>query len=256
MLAGSSSLTPPRRAVRITRPEPPGATSKAVRTARVGGAEIVIYDEIGAFGILAKAFLDELKARSLYEPSLVVVVADHGEAFFEHGKVLHSTVHREVLEVPLLVRWPGGRHGGERRTTPSGAVDLAPTLLAAAGIEAPDLPGTPLRARPRERPVFSGVTSKSIVVGKVHAIFDVRTGEGELYHLGRDPRERNDLAAAHPHAIGVPVPGGALRIHEPDATGTGELVYRGPNVMLGYATNAADLALGLSGRRTRSKRVA
>lgn len=48
-----------------------------------------------------------------------------------------------------------------------------------------------------------------------------------------------DLAAERPEAIGVPIPGGALAI---DADG--ELVYRGPNVMLGYASDPSDLALG------------
>lgn len=53
------------------------------------------------------------------------------------------------------------------------------------------------------------------------------------------------LAAEHPEAIGVPIPGGAFTLR-PDADvtepGVGELVYRGPNVMLGYADAAADLA--------------
>lgn len=53
-----------------------------------------------------------------------------------------------------------------------------------------------------------------------------------------------DQAASYPHAIGVPIPGGAFRINAPDDDGVGELVYRGPNVMLGYASNAADLSLG------------
>lgn len=55
-----------------------------------------------------------------------------------------------------------------------------------------------------------------------------------------------DLAATHPQAIGVPVPGGSFRIKpladQPE--GTGELVYAGPNVMLGYAESPADLGLG------------
>lgn len=54
------------------------------------------------------------------------------------------------------------------------------------------------------------------------------------------------LATIRPESIGVPVPGGSLRIDPvPGApSGTGELVFRGPNVMLGYANGPADLALG------------
>ncbi|MGN9779494.1 AMP-binding protein [Micromonospora sp. H33] len=56
-----------------------------------------------------------------------------------------------------------------------------------------------------------------------------------------------DLALDHPATIGVPVPGGAFRLapvaDHPDPD-VGELVYSGPNVMLGYAHSPADLALG------------
>ncbi|GAB5078446.1 AMP-binding protein [Arthrobacter sp. AD-310] len=53
-----------------------------------------------------------------------------------------------------------------------------------------------------------------------------------------------DLAADHPGTIGVPVPGGAFRIEPVEDLEDGELVYSGPNVMLGYAEHPADLALG------------
>ena len=54
------------------------------------------------------------------------------------------------------------------------------------------------------------------------------------------------LATTRPHAIGVPIPGGHLRLAPVDgvADGVGELVYSGPNVMMGYAEHAADLARG------------
>jgi acyl-CoA synthetase (AMP-forming)/AMP-acid ligase II len=52
------------------------------------------------------------------------------------------------------------------------------------------------------------------------------------------------LAAARPTAIGVAIPGGELAIDAPAGTEVGELVYRGPNVMLGYAEGPDDLALG------------
>ena len=55
-----------------------------------------------------------------------------------------------------------------------------------------------------------------------------------------------DLACAHPAAIGVPIPGGSFSIAPVDGTAddVGELIYSGPNVMLGYAYSPADLALG------------
>ncbi|MEW6474968.1 MAG: AMP-binding protein [Actinomycetota bacterium] len=59
------------------------------------------------------------------------------------------------------------------------------------------------------------------------------------------------LAGRYPEAIGIPVPGGAFRLEPfgdhgagPDGGEVGELVYTGPNVMLGYAEGPADLALG------------
>ncbi len=55
-----------------------------------------------------------------------------------------------------------------------------------------------------------------------------------------------ELAFDNPHCIGVPIPGGEFRI-EPTGDGrdgVGELVYRGPNVMMGYASTPHDLALG------------
>lgn len=54
------------------------------------------------------------------------------------------------------------------------------------------------------------------------------------------------LARVRPGAVGVPIPGGALEVQPVDghADGVGELVYTGPNVMMGYATSDADLADG------------
>ena len=51
------------------------------------------------------------------------------------------------------------------------------------------------------------------------------------------------LAQRHPGAIGLAIPGGQLAVDAPDGE-IGELTYRGPNVMMGYAHHAPDLALG------------
>ena len=73
------------------------------------------------------------------------------------------------------------------------------------------------------------------------------------------------LAPQHPQAIGVAIPGGAFRLEPLDAPGgrggdpdgdVGELVYSGPNVMLGYAERAADLVLGRTLHELRTGDVA
>jgi len=53
-----------------------------------------------------------------------------------------------------------------------------------------------------------------------------------------------DLAVVHPEAVGVPIPQGAFRLDGAGPDGVGELVYSGPNVMMGYALEPADLARG------------
>lgn len=53
-----------------------------------------------------------------------------------------------------------------------------------------------------------------------------------------------ELAAEHPECIGIPVPGGHFTLEPVDDGAAEELVYHGPNVMLGYATRPAELALG------------
>jgi arylsulfatase A-like enzyme len=63
------------------------------------------------------------------------VVADHGEAFGEHGAWGHSqNLFREVLDIPLLIRPPGGKGGGRRVSEPVSLIDILPTLRDVAGL--------------------------------------------------------------------------------------------------------------------------
>ncbi|MCE5290033.1 MAG: AMP-binding protein [Nocardiaceae bacterium] len=67
-----------------------------------------------------------------------------------------------------------------------------------------------------------------------------------------------DLAGAHPECIGVPIPGGSFRIEPMEGLdeGTGELVYYGPNVMMGYAQTSDDLANGREVQELRTGDIA
>ena len=75
-------------------------------------------------------------ALDLWEHTVVIVTADHGEEFLEHGQIGHErTVSREVLAIPLLVHAPGVAPRVESRTV--GLADLVPTVLELTGVDSP-----------------------------------------------------------------------------------------------------------------------
>lgn len=147
----------------------------------------------------------ELDAQGLAETTVVVVTSDHGEAFFEHGAPLHTTLHEEVVRVPLIVRAPGGA-AGKRAGGLVTLADVAPTLLELAGLEpGKELQGRSLAAVLREWPARAtgsvlGVSLQRTLYREgdmkyIEAgLFPGREDEprGELYELSADARERQN----------------------------------------------------------------
>jgi len=82
--------------------------------------------------------LTTLRSGGLYDQSLIVVVADHGESFGEHGERSHGLfLYDETLHVPLLIKAPGIGATHSLIENRVGLVDIAPTLLQEVGIDAP-----------------------------------------------------------------------------------------------------------------------
>src|SRR4051812_46904672 len=80
--------------------------------------------------------LDHLAARGLDRSTLVVITSDHGEEFLDHGSWEHQkTLYEEVVRVPLALRGPGV--GARREHAQVSLADVAPTILAFAGVTAP-----------------------------------------------------------------------------------------------------------------------
>jgi arylsulfatase A-like enzyme len=90
--------------------------------------------------------LDELDQFGLRDKTIVVVVADHGEEFLEHGDLSHArTLFDEILRVPLMLRIPGV--APRTVDAPVELIDLAPTLLARMHVAAdPRMQGRDLLA--------------------------------------------------------------------------------------------------------------
>ena len=97
-------------------------------------AEIRSVDQ--AFAIL----LAGLEGLGLDDDALIVFTSDHGEEFGEHGVVgWHShTLYDELLRVPLVIRFPGGRYAGTTVNAQVRLLDLAPTVLGVAGVDVPE----------------------------------------------------------------------------------------------------------------------
>ncbi|KAB2966141.1 MAG: sulfatase [Thermoanaerobaculia bacterium] len=86
----------------------------------------------------------EIERLGLADEVTLIVTADHGEEFLEHGRLAHTQIYRENLHVPLLVLSPG-IDAPRRIGAPVGLVDLLPTLVDLAGLERPAvLAGTSL----------------------------------------------------------------------------------------------------------------
>jgi len=112
---------------RATTPDPP--PSGLAHHRRLYAGEVAHVDaEIGRF-------LDALRAEGRYDRSLIVVTADHGEEFLDHGGWWHGTsLYEEQIHVPLLVKLPGNARAGTRVPWQVRSVDIAPTVVATAGL--------------------------------------------------------------------------------------------------------------------------
>ena len=166
------------------------------------------------------AFVAVLRERGLYDPTLLVVLADHGEELGERGELGHARdLYCETLAIPLLVKPPRAREA-RRVAAPVGMVDLAPTILRAAGLDTRGLPGRDLLSldpgdlSTAQRPLFAHLSYErrralAVVRGGWQLVLPLagpRGGNPELYDLAGSPpggcRETDNLAWANPVRAG------------------------------------------------------
>lgn len=136
----------------------------------------------------------------------IIVTADHGEAFDEHGARYHGTsLYEEQVRVPLIVRLPGQAARVVR--SPVSLLDLSPTILSLAGTSLPaELSGLPLYPladdKLAKRAVFAEFEALRMVVqGTRKLLCDITRGRCSVYDLSRDGKEQNDIAASAPDTL-------------------------------------------------------
>jgi choline-sulfatase len=167
-----------------------------------------LYDsEISYHDLHFRAIMAALEKRGLAQDTMIVVVADHGEEFWDHGSVGHGhSVYEELLRIPMVIRVPGVTTAPRRIQASSGLVDIVPTVLDALGQPLPQgLSGRSLlpqlRGEHGDAPpvVVSGFMDdwRTIVIGDLKLI--QRSEKHFMVHdLTADPHEQRDLAGARP----------------------------------------------------------
>jgi arylsulfatase A-like enzyme len=168
-----------------------------------------------------KAFGDligGLKDLDLYDKTLIILMSDHGEEFYEHGGFAHGqTLYQEQVKHLFIVKLPHQLNAGHIVEANVQEIDIFPTLLDLAGEAIPAyLSGKSLKGplllpdsidSPFHPEIFletgPNLNKKAIVDGKWKLIHtgtewtdDVR--EYELYALESDPREQTDLIGRSP----------------------------------------------------------
>jgi arylsulfatase A-like enzyme/Flp pilus assembly protein TadD len=191
------------------------------------------YDgEIAYADAMLGRLFGSLKEAGLYQGSLIAMMADHGEAFGEHGERTHGILlYDETIHVPLLIKLPGSARPHnhkekEKSNTRVGLVDITPTILDVAGIPIPkEMQGQSLLAaiettqsgkepgtgnetdidNNKDRAIYSETdyphrafkwsSLRSLRTGKYLAI---EAPKRELYDQAADPKALSNLAAASP----------------------------------------------------------
>jgi choline-sulfatase len=160
-----------------------------------------------ADGVVGK-LLDALRAKKLFDDAIVIVTADHGESLGAHGEDTHGIfLYDETIHIPLLLKLLQQQLAGKRVTARVRALDIAPTVLEAAGIPVPsqmqgqsllriakaatnaDLPAYSRSDLPQQ--AFGWSAIESWRTGKY---LYIRAPKPELYDLSADPGATHNLS--------------------------------------------------------------
>ncbi len=205
------------------------------RPEQVDELKALYADEVRFLDRELGVFLDQLERSGLYDELTIVVTADHGEEFYEHGGFWHgTTLYDEQIHVPLLVKLPNRDLAGTRVPWQVRLIDVAPTMASIAGVTPPAgwegedlLPSVrrwlleasppvaaPCTPHPLERPVIAeqDFEGNQIAALRAGGMKWIRANEGNprglptasLFDVVVDAGENANLAAGEGTICGAP----------------------------------------------------
>ena len=148
--------------------------------------------------------LDHLADKKLESKTMVILVADHGEEFKDHGGTRHGhTLYEELVHIPLIIRGPG--LSPRRVNSLVAETDIAPTILALAGLpKAPSFKGqalplihrVPLTASNRSvflESYYENTCLRGVRTSDWKLVNDCNEDSWQLFDLSTDPKETKDV---------------------------------------------------------------
>ncbi len=158
--------------------------------------------------------IEALKAAGRYDDTVIALVADHGEEFYEHKGWWHgTTLYDEQSHVPVIVKLPRNAKAGTRVKSPAQLLDVAPTLVAAAGVAAPkawqgrDLfsdtpaPEALFQEEDHEGNVLHSIRNERWKLILANAGNPRGLAPTELYDMQADPKETKNVAESNPAIV-------------------------------------------------------
>lgn len=161
-----------------------------------------------------KELFEHLKSLDIYNDTIIVILSDHGEEFFEHGRFDHlDGLYEEYIHVPLMFKFTHSQYGGKVPGENTETIDVFPTLLEALEIPLKHRisgkslmrlikPGSKKPLKKREMYVFSQSAAKFAVKknkvklllrGRVDHQLKGKIPRIEIYDLSKDPNEKHPV---------------------------------------------------------------
>ena len=158
------------------------------------------YNSILVADLFLKSLIEQYKQLGLYKNTVFVIVGDHGEAFREHDQWAHSSVvHKEVLQIPLVIHAPSLIRTSRRVKVPVNQLDLLPTIVDLLGFSITNntFLGQSLLSLKNERDLFASCWRHQDCLTKYNAQFKFLHFFGnkqeQAYDLVKDPFEKTNI---------------------------------------------------------------
>jgi arylsulfatase A-like enzyme len=159
--------------------------------------------------IFLESLFDQYKDLGLYEDTVFIILADHGEGFGEHGIYTHGNLpYEEGLKIPMLVHDPKRFQNGVRVEEPVSQLDILPTVADLLGyeIDGGAYQGSSiLGSLPEDRLLafscWAAETCLASLQGNEKYIYHYDNQPDQLFDLSEDPLEQKNLASERQEGV-------------------------------------------------------